>query len=355
MTGPRSNVLMRAARVAAAILLAVASVVQAARGPDRYLDRPNEWFASEEGRRVLTNVLSWQSSAGSWPKNQDNTARLYRGKPSEIQGTFDNGATKDEIQLLARAYNATRDESCRRAVLTAIDHLLAAQYPTGGWPQSFPFRPGSYSRYITFNDGAMVRVMEILRQVATAPEYGFVDSKRRAAAQKAFDRGIDCILKCQIRVNGKLTVWCAQHDEKDLRPRPARSYELVSLSGGESAGILRLLMSLENPSPEVRQAITAGAQWYESAKITGLRQLREGRSKRYIADTSAPPLWARFYEIETGRPMFSDRDGVRKYSVMEIGAERRNGYSWYGPWGESVAADYVAWSKKWLPPPDTAP
>ncbi len=351
MSGPRSHVLMRATRVAAAILLAVASAVQAVRGPDRYLDRPNEWYASEEGRRVLTNVLSWQSSAGSWPKNQDNTAKQFKGNPADIPGTFDNGATKDEIQLLARAYNVTRDESCRRAVFKAIDHLVAAQYPNGGWPQSFPSRAGTYYRHITFNDGAMVRVMEILRQVATAPEYGFVDSKRRAAAQRAFDRGIDCILKCQIRVNGKLTVWCAQHDENDLRPSPARSYELVSLSGGESAGILHLLMSLENPSLEVRQAITAGAQWYESAKITGLRQRREGRNKRYSADTNAPPLWARFYEIETGRPMFSDRDGVRKYSVMEIGPERRNGYSWYGPWGESVATDYAEWSKKWLARP----
>ena len=43
-----------------------------------------------------------------------------------------------------------------------------------------------------------------------------------------------------------MTAWCAQHDEKDYRPRPGRTYELASLSGAESVGVVRLLMSLED-------------------------------------------------------------------------------------------------------------
>jgi pectinesterase len=57
-------------------------------------------------------------------------------------------------------------------------------------------------------------------------------------------------------------------------------------------------------------------------------------------------LWARFYEIETNRPMFSGRDGVKKYAMSEIEAERRNGYAWYGPWGTGVASDYAKWKEK---------
>ncbi len=31
-------------------------------------------------------------------------------------------------------------------------------------------------------------------------------------ANQAFDKGIDCILQTQILVEGKPSVWCAQHD-----------------------------------------------------------------------------------------------------------------------------------------------
>ncbi|HEY9175727.1 MAG TPA: pectate lyase [Verrucomicrobiae bacterium] len=319
------------------------------------LKEPDDWFRGEEGRRITDNVLSWQSSAGSWPKNKSTTRAPYTGDASTLKGTFDNGATTDEIRFLARAFRATKDSRCEQAVLKGVDHILAAQYPTGGWPQYSPPPPTSYHRHITFNDGSMIRVLELLRDVASAPEFSFVDTTRRVAARQAFDRGVACILKCQITVNGKLTVWCAQHDEKDLSPRPARSYELVSLSGAESAGILRFLMSLERPSPEIIRAIQAGAEWFASAKINGLRQTRDGRNKIMLADTNAPPLWARFYEIETGRPLFSGRDGVPKYRFDEIEVERRNGYAWYGSWGEPVAADYAKWSRRWLKPASAAP
>ena len=146
-----------------------------------------------------------------------------------------------------------------------------------------------------------------------------------------------------MKVKGKATVWCAQHDAVTLEPRPARTYELVSLSGSESAGLLLLLMSLDDPSPEAARAVHAGARWFESAKLAGIRQVVVDGDKRIVADPAAPPLWARFYEIGTNRPIFSGRDGVLKSSIAEIEAERRNGYAWYGAWGEAVARRYAAW------------
>ena len=126
--------------------------------------------------------------------------------------------------------------------------MLEAQYSNGGWPQFHPPPRDTYHRHITFNDNAMVRLMEFVREVATNRSYDFVSREQRQAARAAFERGVECILKCQVRVNGQLTAWCAQHDEKDFRPRPARTFELVSLSGSESVGIVRLLMSVEKPS-----------------------------------------------------------------------------------------------------------
>ena len=321
----------------------------------QYLKEKDAWFHTPEARRIADNILTWQAPAGDWPKNGDTVSQPYIGDTNKLHGTFDNGATTGEIRFLARAYNATRDARYQAAALKGIDHLLAAQYPTGGWPQYSPPPAKTYHRYITFNDNAMVRVLETLRQVATSAEFDFVDQPRRSAAQKAFDRGIACILRCQISVNGKLTVWCAQHDEKDFSPRPARKFELVSLSGAESAGILHLLMTIESPSPEERRAIQAGAAWFAAAKITGLRQTHVEGNKVIVADSNAPALWARFYDIQTGRPIFSGRDSVPKYTLAEIEAERRNGYAWYGPWGEAVARDYAAWSQKWLSPPAKMP
>ncbi len=335
-----------------AILAVMCSRASARASWSDYRDKPDQWYRSEEGIRIADNILSWQSAQGSWPKNVDTMSRAFSGDPDSLDGTFDNGATVGELRFLARAFRATGDRRYEQAFLKGLDHILEAQYPTGGWPQSYP--PGrGYPRHITFNDGTMTRLMDFLREVETATDYEFVDPARREAARTAVRQGVGCILKCQVVVDGKRTAWCAQHDEIDYSPRPGRTYELVSLSGAESADILRFLMSLDDPSPEVAEAITAGVAWFESAKLTGIRQTRVDGDKVIVEDADARPLWARFYEIGTNRPIFCGRDGVQKYSLAEIEAERRNGYAWYGDWGRPVASEYAKWQKKWPAPADT--
>ncbi|HEV8606877.1 MAG TPA: pectate lyase, partial [Tepidisphaeraceae bacterium] len=320
-----------------------------------YLKKDDPWFAGEEGRRIAGNILSWQSERGSWPKNVDTATVPYSGERSKIKGTFDNSATCDEIRFLGRAWLAAKDEKCRDAAIKGIDHILEAQYANGGWPQYFP--PGNgYEKGITFNDDAMVRLLVLMREVGREERWSFAGEDRRKKAREAFERGIGCIVKCQIRdaKGGKLLAWCAQHDEKDFSPRPARSYELVSLSGNESVGIVRLLMSIERPTEEVKRSVEGAVEWVKSARIPGIKvvqapdaQSPKGTDKRVVEDAGGPGIWARFYEIDTGRPFFSDRDGVKKYSLAEIGYERRNGYAWYGGWGaELLEKDYPQWKSR---------
>ncbi|MGZ8939662.1 MAG: pectate lyase, partial [Limisphaerales bacterium] len=206
-----------------------------------------------------------------------------------------------------------------------------------------------YHRHVTFNDGSMARLMNFVRDVATKPDFQFVDADRREACTRAFDRGVECILKSQIRANGALTVWCAQHDEITLEPRPARTFELVSLSGAESVGILELLMSIEKPSPNVVAAVDAGVAWFEAVQIKGFRETKVNGDKRLVPDPDAPPLWARFYEIGTNRPIFSGRDGVKRYAYSEIEAERRNGYALYGTWARNLPKKHEQWKKRITP------
>jgi PelA/Pel-15E family pectate lyase len=333
--------------------LACSMALSAERSTHSLLAVPDAWFRSDEGRKITENILSFQSNEGSWPKNTNFAQVPFTGERSGLHGTFDNSATTDELRFLARAYNATQNPACQAAFLKGLAHVLKAQYPTGGWPQYYP-PPKTYHGHITFNDNAMVRLMEFLREVANRPTYEFVGQERREAARKSFEAGVGCILKCQIRVDGKLTAWCAQHDELDYVPRPGRAFELASISGSESVGILRLLMSLENPPPEVVRAVEAATAWLDSVKLSGIREIKEnqpqspkGWNKMIINAPNSPGLWARFYEVGTNKPLFADRDGVPKYSLADIGYERRNGYAWYGDWPASLLAkDYPAWKKK---------
>lgn len=323
-----------------------------------------EWYGSAEAVRVGENLLLYQRAVGGWPKNLEMAKTLTEAEKADLidqkeqnDSTIDNGATYTQMIYLARVSQASGQARFRDAFLKGMDYLLTAQYPNGGWPQYYPRLTGYY-KHITFNDDAMIGVMTLLRDIARKDAvYRFVDEPRRRNAEKAVEKGIDCILKTQIRVQGRLTAWCAQHDEITLAPAPARAYEKVSLSGSESAGVVRFLMGIEKPSPQVVQSIEASVAWFREVKLTGVRVVEQldtsaapgvnSYNRVLIQDENADPLWARFYEIGSNRPIFCGRDGVIKYSMAEIEAERRNGYRWYvdSP-AQLLDREYAAWKRR---------
>ena len=359
--------------IAAGLLcLGIVIIISDAQGRDnaaggiswrRCLSQSAEFYATDEAVRIADNVLLYRRDTGGWSKNvemarvlSEQDKAMLREAKGRNDSTFDNGATHTQIRYLAKVYNATGLKRVRRATLSGIDYLLEAQYDNGGWPQSYPSR--GYSRYITFNDGAMIGVMSVLRDIAgKKPEYAFVDEICRQKARDAVQKGIECILKCQIVVDDKETAWCAQHDEKTLVPRKARSYELASISGSESVGIVRFLMGIDEPGPEIIEAVRNAVGWFREAGLEGIRQVRKkdkskpgGRDTIVVSDASAPVIWARFYEIGTNKPIFCSRDGIPKATLAEISHERRTGYSWLGYYATSLLAkDYPAWQKKWVP------
>jgi PelA/Pel-15E family pectate lyase len=118
-------------------------------------------------------------------------------------------------------------------------------------------------------------------------------------------------------------------------------------------------MSIVNPSEEVIKAVNSAAAWFEKSKITGLRYKMiqappaeyQYHSSEYdmiaVNDPDAPPVWARFYEPGTHRPLFCNRDGVIVYSLAEVERERRTGYAWYVYDPAEILQLYPAWKKKW--------
>jgi PelA/Pel-15E family pectate lyase len=325
------------------------------------LNQPADWYDSDEAVRIAENVLLHQHDNGGWGKNIDMARVLsddekadLRAHHNDFETLIDNGATYTQIHFLALVHQATGQAQFAEAARRGLEYLLSAQYDNGGWPMCYPLQQGYYS-HITFNDGSMIGVMRVLRDVANGRSpYEFVDAKTRRRARRAIDKGLDVILKCQIVVDGKPTAWCAQHDEVDFSPQPARTYELVSLSGMESVGIVEYLMEIDDPSPEVKRAIDGAVAWLRSVKIEGIAvkwqrdSSEEGFDRIVVADPSAPPVWARFYEVGTNRPMFVGRDGIIHEHLADIEWERRTNYAWLGDFAsDMLAKKYPAWQKKW--------
>ncbi|MBQ5394792.1 MAG: pectate lyase, partial [Alistipes sp.] len=221
-----------------------------------------EFFQTDEARRVGDQVLLFQRTTGGWPKNTDMSSRMTdmdvaRVKKEQIRiddSTIDNGATTMQMLYLARLYQATGDERYRDGFRRGLDYLLDGQYENGGWPQVWPNTTG-YRAHITFNDDAIVNILEIFDDIRNglAPYEGdLIDKEQRKRVEKAFKRAIECILKCQIYVDGKPTVWCQQHYKDTYAPAPARVFEHASYCTQESAGLVRLLMSLPNPDKRIK-------------------------------------------------------------------------------------------------------
>lgn len=330
--------------------------------PDLIMKSYSAWFGSEEGRKIADNVLLYQRDIGGWPKNiqmlkeltDDEKSKLIALKPSAKDCTIDNKATTQEILFVSKMYAQTKEEKYKDSFLRAVDYLLSAQYPNGGWPQYFPLKKGYYT-HITYNDNSMVDVLNVLREIANGTEYYSVKPPKETVdkAKIAFEKGIDCILKTQYKQNGVLTVWCAQHDEVTFAPANARAYELASLSGKESAKVTLLLMSIDNPSPEIKTAVKSAYDWFEKTKITNLKEERiydeNGKviGKKMYPMEDVAPIWPRFAELDTNEPFFCDRDGIKKKFITDISEERRNGYSWYSNEPKEVLKKYKKWSKKY--------
>ena len=342
--------------------------------------KPN-WCVTQEARQVADSVMKYQFPSGGWAKNQNWHMPAEGNKQAErllvwqqihsdsgVGATIDNGATINEMQVLARIYqaNATYNKAdrkqqkrIRKAVVKGFDYLIEAQYDNGGWPQYYPKKPARkdgqpfYSDHITFNDYAMTNVMQLLRDIADNKEPWAAlqfDPAQRQLARNAFEKGIECILNCQIRKNGQLTVWCQQHDEHTLQPANARAYELASFTGThETVAILQMLMSLPQPSQRVKESVEAAIAWLQRHAIRDMRQETfvnaDGKQDRRLVHQFGANLWARYYDLETEEPFVCDRDGKPQPALEYIGYERRNGYGWYSSDTQTVIDAYDNWRK----------
>lgn len=326
------------------------------------LGQPAAWYAGPEARAVAANILSFQSPTGGWSKNQDRRqpprvkGQYYvAGEPGESWsnwGTFDNGATQQELAFLARVqaqYPGAAGDAYRAAFLKGLRYVLVSQYPNGSWPQIYPLM-GGYHDALTFNDDAFANQATMLRRIGSrAGDYAFVPADMAAQANAAADKAIAILLKSQVVIDGRKTIWAQQIDPLTLEPVGARNFEPPALASAESAGLLVFLMQQPNPSREMQAAIHAGVAWLQAKaqKDLNFTRIPTDPGRVLVAQPGAGPIWSRYYDLKTQKPIFGDRDQTIHDDLMTVGPGRRNGYSWYNGNPKKAVDLYATWKVKY--------
>lgn len=289
-------------------------------------------------------VLSFQTPSGGWSKRTDmriarQSGQQYGSEPDYVP-TFDNDATSTQLHWLADFYPKAappQQQRIAQAIERAIALILQAQYPNGGFPQSYPLR-GGYHDAVTLNDNALYQLMQLLWQVANEPRFAMLADTTKTAAGAAFYRAVDWLLANQVMVNGKRAVWGAQHHPLSGEPVAARKFEQVALVSSESAKLLQLLLRYAPDYPGVAPSLADAADWLREHQIKDKDRYRDSDGRLALIDSPGKVIWSRFYDLKTGRPVFFDRDGKTYSDVSQISLERQRGYGWY----QSVASEFLA-------------
>ena len=113
-------------------------------------------------------------------------------------------------------------------------------------------------------------------------------------------------------------------------------------------------MGIDNPTADIKASVQSAVNWFNNVKIQGIKVIEvsdslgpEGRNRIVVKDPSAPPMWARFYEIGSNKPFFCSRDGIKRTNLSDISYERRNHYSWLGYWPQKMLEkEYPEWARR---------
>ncbi|HIE52026.1 MAG TPA: hypothetical protein EYP85_09730 [Armatimonadetes bacterium] len=263
--------------------------------------------------RDAAQALVWgQLESGGWDYRIDFSAEApYRWRyrhsaaympPSQGRNTstFDDNNSQSALRFLMAVHQLMDEPWLREAVKYGLAFMLQSQYPNGAWPQRYP-PPNNYGGYYTFNDNAIndcIYVMLDAYRYYGRPEY-------LASAQ----RGGNFIILSQLPA--PQAGWAQQYDF-DLKPAWARWFEPPSVCSAVVSRNIRTLITLylETGEEKYLQPIPAAIAWLEQSKI-------------------GENLWARFYELETNRPIYVNLERKVVYEFVNI----RPGYSWKGSYG----------------------
>ena len=309
----------------------------------------------EHARAAAHALLRGQLCSGGWDyliefapdKRKQYQYRSDNNCGEDRRGVtnLDDNVTQAATRVLMRVDKALNfsDKAIHEGALFALDKLVAAQYPIGAWPQRFtkppdPERfpvkkatypetwskkwPGpDYQSHYTFNDNSIADAIDMMLEAARI----YNEPRYRASAEK----GGQFILLAQMP--DPQPAWAQQYD-RDMHPAWARVFEPPCVTGGESQGIMRILMTLYRETgdkkyldPIPRAMAYLKKSYVERTGAEIFRRIPEG------------PVLARFYELKTNRPLYPTK-GTR-ISAAGLGSRMVDGYEIsYSP--DSVITHY---------------
>jgi len=242
----------------------------------------------------------------------------YRSDPRRGEGngttTLDDNTTQAALRLLMRVDRVLEfeNEAIHEAALFALESLLRAQYHNGAWPQRFEIPPDpaqfpvneasypdtwrrtyvkhDYRGHYTFNDNTIADLIDTMLDAADT--YG--DERYAASARK----GGDFILLAQMP--DPQPGWAQQYDA-DMHPAWARKFEPPAVTGGESRGVIETLLTLYRRTADRRylEPVPRALAYYERSLMPNGKL-------------------ARFYELQTNRPLFFTKDYQLTYSSDDM-------------------------------------
>ncbi|UCC97531.1 MAG: hypothetical protein JSW66_17015 [Phycisphaerales bacterium] len=309
----------------------------------RAYEATGDFYYLEAARDAAYALVNGQLRSGGWDYRIEFDPRqrrryAYRIDPPREDArnvsTLDDNTTQSAVRLLMRVDRALefKDEKIHEATEFALSTLLEVQYPNGAWPQrfsgppdpaKFPVRkagypdswswtfPGrDYRSFYTFNDNGIADVITTMLEAFEI----YDDAKYQAAAEKAGD----FILLAQMPE--PQPAWAQQYDA-DMHPSWARKFEPPAVTGGESQGVMRILLTL---------CRATGNRKYLEPLPRAIEYLRRSR----LNDGRL----ARFYELKTNKPLYFTRDD---YELTYSDADMPTHYSFKSSFGiDEIARQY---------------
>ena len=274
---------------------------------------------------VADLIVALQNEDGGFQVLPDNYEMSQKetglGSMKDVSSVY-NGATTAELKYLAKYITANKPEDSKYqdAFVKGIKYLLTTQHDNGGWSMN----PGSGSGFnanIEVGNKAMTEVLTLLSDIAILNNQDYVFARKAMNVDEiksAVEKGNDFIVKSQISNNNKKSGWATQYD-KSGNVTMGHTYERESVSSYTTKDVIDYLMTIHNPSQDIKDAVESAYSWLKDVKIADKEQkvvkdtsMNNGFDV-YLVDGSG--TWASNYvydkTTDSYRPLYSDVDPTR--------------------------------------------
>lgn len=247
----------------------------------------------EAAREAGNALIKGQNAYGGW------SHKIYFNRPNEPRVSFDDNQTQSAISFLIMLDQYIDQQDLTGAIERAMDMMLKTQLASGAWPHQYPPQ-GNYHDYATFNDRGINDCVRVMLEA--------VKHYDRDEYRQSLDRVGRFILISQLPP--PQPGWAQQYNEY-LQPAWARSFEPPSVCPLVTVHNLNTLMDLYlfNKDRKYLEPIPDAIRWLKDSRLPNGK-------------------WGRFLELGTNKPLYYDRDRIRKSSLDELSLERKTGYAY---------------------------